>query len=101
MTSFQIDTGAEFDRPQYGKINYCEAVLDAARDSVAHDATQDEIDAALAKQIVRDLIAPKTSKTVRAHFARYWPLIAPMAATAPASFDFVIQEFAERLSELG
>jgi len=101
MTSFAIDTGSDFDRPQYGKINYCEALLDAAKDSVAEDAAQDEIDEALAKLIVKDLVAPKTSKTVRAHFARYWPLIAPMIGTAPASFDHVIQEFAERLSDLG
>lgn len=101
MTSFQIETGADFDRPQYGKINYCEALLDAAKDSVAHDAAQEDIDAALAKLIVTDLVTPKTAKTVRMHFARYWPLIAPMAATAPASFDWIIQEFAERLAELG
>lgn len=100
MTSFVIDTGA--DRASYGlgQIDYAQAMLDAAQDAVAADATQEEIDAALAKLIVLDLTAPKTAKTARAHFARYWPLIAPMAHTAPASFDFIIQEFAERLAEL-
>ena len=98
MTSFQLDTGADFDRPQYGKINYTEALLDAAKDSLPDDAAQDEIDAALAKLIVTDLVTPKTAKTVRAHFIRYWPLIQNLA---PASFDYVIQEFAERLAELG
>ena len=100
MTTFQIDTGADFDRPAYGRINYTEALLDAAKDSLPHDAAQDEIDAALAKLIVLDLVTPKTAKTVRAHMIRYWPLVAQMASTSPASFDHVIQEFAERLAEL-
>lgn len=96
--TFIIDTGT--DRQSYGRMNYTEALLDAAQDAAGEGAAQDEIDAALAKLIVKDIVAPKTSKTVRMHFARYWPIIAPMADTAPASFDYVIQEFAERLSEL-
>ena len=100
MASFQIDTGSSFDALVYGRINHCEALMDAAQDSLPHDAAQEDIDAALAKLIVADLIAPKTAKTARMHFARYWPLIGAMAATSPASFDFVIQEFAERLAEL-
>ena len=99
MTSFQIDTG-DNGMKGYGKIDYCQALLDAAQDAVAADASQEEIDASLAKLIVMDLVAPKTAKTARMHFARYWPLIAAMAHTAPASFDHIIQEFAERLGEL-
>ena len=101
MTSFQIDTGADFDRPAYGRINYTEALLDAAKDSLPENADQDEIDAALAKLIVTDLVTPKTAKTVRAHMIRYWPLVAQMASTSPASFDHIIENFAERLAELG
>lgn len=97
--TFIIDTGASFDTPQYGRIDYCQALQDAARDSLPHDADDGEVAAALAKLIVADLLAPKTAKTARMHFARYWPLIAEMAVTAPASFDFVITEFAERLGE--
>lgn len=100
MTTFAIDTGTSFDAPQYGRIDYCQALQDAARDSLPHDAGPEDVGAALAKLIVADLLAPKTAKTARAHFARYWPLIADMAHTAPASFDFVFQEFAERLAEL-
>lgn len=100
MTSFSIDTGSDFDPPQYGRIDYCQALQDAALDSLPHDAAQDEIDAALAKLIVHDLLTPKTAKTVRMHFARYWPLIGAMAATSPASFDFIIEQLAERLGEL-
>ena len=99
MTSFHIDTGSSFDAPQYGRIDYCQALQDAARDSLPHDADEDEVAAALAKLIVADLLKPKRAETARAHFARYWPLIAEMAVTAPASFDFVFQEFAERLAE--
>ena len=98
MTSFTIDTGDTRDPLQgYGKINYCEALLDAAQDAVDADASQEEIDASLAKLIVLDLTAPKTAKTCRMHFARYWPLISGLA---PASYDFVIAGYAERLREL-
>jgi hypothetical protein len=99
MTTFQIDTG-DLDRPQHGRIDYCQALQDAAFDSLPEDAPQEDIDAALAKLIVADLVAPKTAKTVRTHFARYWPLIWSMAATSPPSFDFIIEQFAERLAEL-
>ncbi len=97
MTSFVIDTGSTRTGYGLGQIDYAQALLDAAQDAVAADATQEEIDAALAKLIVADLTAPKTAKTARAHFARYWPLIQGLA---PASYDHVIQEYAERLAEL-
>lgn len=97
MTSFVIDTGPTRASYGLGQIDYAQALLDAAQDAVAADATQEEIDAALAKLIVADLTAPKTAKTARAHFARYWPLIQGLA---PASYDHVFQEYAERLAEL-
>ena len=80
----------------HGRIDYCQAVEDAARDSLPPDADQDQIDAALAKLIVSDLLKPKRADTARTHFARYWPLIQGLT---PASYDFVFQEFAERLAE--
>lgn len=94
MTSFVIERPARAD---LGQIDYCQALMDAAQDAVAEDCTQEELDAELAKLIVTDLTAPKTAKTARTHFARYWPLIQRLA---PASYDHVIQEYAERLSEL-
>ena len=97
MTSFTIDTGDDRSGHGYGKIDYAQALLDAAQDAVEPDAPQDEIDAALAKLIVLDLTAPKTAKTARMHFARYWPLISGLA---PASYDFVFEHYAERLAEL-
>jgi hypothetical protein len=92
--TFSIGTDSA---PAWGQINYTEALLDAAKDSLPHDATQAEIDAALAKLIISDLLAPKTAKTARMHFARYWPLINAMT---PESYDRVIEEYAERLAEL-
>jgi hypothetical protein len=92
--TFVIDTG--FDAPAYGRIDYCQALQDAARDSLPHDADEYEVAAALAKLIVADLLKPKRADTARQHFARYWPLIAGLP---PASYDFVFQEFAERLAE--
>ncbi len=95
MTTFAIDTGNDF--VTHGRIDYCQALQDAALDSLPPDADQDEIDAALAKLIVADLLKPKRADTARLHFARYWPLT---QALAPASYDFVFQEYAERLAEL-
>lgn len=97
MTSFVIEPQTTGNGYSLGQIDYCQALLDAAQDSVSDDATQEELDAELAKLIVMDLTAPKTAKTARMHFARYWPLIQRLA---PASYDHVIQEYAERLSEL-
>lgn len=98
--TFVIDTGPSHASYSLGSIDYTQAMLDAAHDAAPANATQEEIDAALAKLIVIDLTAPRTAKTARAHLLRYWPLIAPMAHTAPASFDWILTEFAERLAEL-
>ena len=94
MTTFTI----KVDQPYaMGRIDYCEALQDAARDSLDHDATDEEVAAALARLIVTDLVKPKRAETARTHFARYWPLIRDLPQ---ASYDFVIIEYAERLAEL-
>lgn len=95
---FEIDTGMVGST--IGKIGYCEAMLDAALDAAPDNADPLEQGAALARLIVLDLVKPKTAETVRMHALRYWPLIAPMSRTAPASFDFIIEQLAERLGEL-
>lgn len=92
-----IDTGPTREGYSLGQIDYCQALMDFAQDAVGAGATQDDIDAELARLIVSDVIAPKTAKTARAHFARYWTLIKNLA---PASYDYVFQEYAERLAEL-
>ena len=94
MTTFEIDLGATY---AYGQIDYCQALQDAAYDSLPHDAGPEDVSAALAKLIVADLLKPKRADTARQHFARYWPLIRDLH---PASYDHVILEYAERLAEL-
>jgi hypothetical protein len=97
---FAIDTG--IDRPQAPNFDTAQVILDAAADEAGPNATQCEIDACAARMVVRRIVNPKKAETVRHAFAVLWPsVIAPMAHTSPASFDFIISEFAERLAELG
>jgi len=93
-----LDLNTRFDN-QPGILDHCEALQDAARDSLPPDADPEEIAAALAKLIVADLMKPKRAETARQHFARYWPLVDEMRLAAPASYDFIIFEYAERLAE--
>lgn len=93
MTTFTI----EAPPPSYGQIDYCQAMQDAALDSLPHDAGAEDVAAVLARLIVADLVKPKKADTARQHFARYWPLIRDMPG---ASYDFVLIEYAERLAEL-
>lgn len=93
MTTFTVEAPA----PAYGQIDYLQAMQDAALDSLPHGAAPEDVAAALAKLIVSDLVKPKRADTARQHFARYWPLVRDMP---PASYDFVIIEYAERLAEL-
>lgn len=74
--------------------------IETAGDMAGQAATQDEINAALARLVVHDVTRPRTARTVRAHLVHLWPLIAGMAAQSPASFDYCITEIAERLAEL-
>lgn len=94
MTTFEIDLGSTY---ALGQIDYCQAMQDAAYDSLPHDAGPEDVAAALAKLIVADLLKPKRAETARQHFARYWSLIRDLPA---ASYDFVIESYAERLAEL-
>ncbi len=93
MTTFTIEAPSQ----SYGQIDYLQALQDAALDSLPPDADPQDVSAALARLIVADLLKPKRADTARQHFARYWPLIRDMP---PASYDFVILEYAERLAEL-
>lgn len=95
MTSFQIDTG-DGDRGRY-KVDAVQIIMDAARDAMADDATQAELDAEIARLVLQSLLAPKRAETSRRHLLKLWPLVAAMAETSPASFDHVILEFAEHL----
>lgn len=97
--TFVIDLGApERAAPNFDKL---QVLRDAAADSLPIGATPAEIDAALARLIVRDLLAPKRAETSRAHFLAFWPLLSELAGRSPASFDFVVNEFSEHLAGFG
>lgn len=95
---FVIDTGT----PAFitRNVDKVQVLRDAAADMLPPGADQGDIDAQVARLIVLDLNKPRRAETVRAHFRTLWPLVAELADRSPASFDFVIQEFAERLAEL-
>ena len=95
MTAFHIDTG---DTHQSGgwKVNVAEIIMDTASDIAGENATQEEIAIAAVPLIVAKFWDAKKPETVRAHLLKMWPIIAPMATTAPDSFDRILQEYAER-----
>lgn len=96
MPSFEIDTGTDAMRGAW-RVNKTEIIADAARDQVGDGASPAEYHAAVARLIRDDLLAPRKAETARAHFLGLWSLIAPMASEAPASFDWLVLEFAEHL----
>lgn len=97
MTSFMIDTG---DTQTGGwKVNVAEIIMDTAGDIAGENATPEEIAIAAVPLIVAKLWDAKKPETVRSHLLKMWPIIAPMAQTAPDSFDKILTEFAERASE--
>tara|TARA_R110000868_G_scaffold25149_11_gene98246 strand:+ start:566 stop:859 length:294 start_codon:yes stop_codon:yes gene_type:complete len=94
--SFTIDTGSAPARA-FGFGN--NVLLDGVLDSLPDNASQEEIDAATALEIRRDIGKPKTAKSVRAHFAMHWHLIAALADRSPNLFDAIIEELHEQLIE--
>jgi hypothetical protein len=97
MTGFVIDTGSHDPMRGAWRVERVQIIADHARDAVGFDAAPEVYHAEVAKLIRADVMAPKKAETARAHFLALWPLIAPMAREAPASFDFILQEFAEHL----
>ena len=83
----------------YG-IDHCDMLLQTVRDELPDDATQAQIDDLLAQYILGDLRRPVTLETVRGHLLRYWPLIAPLAAREPHTFDSILLEYAEHTTVL-
>lgn len=95
---FEIDTGTNYG-PRTGHIDRADIVMLAATDAANSDDPQDIAQEA-GKMIVRYFWDAKKPDTVRRHLKTLWPIIAPMAETAPATFDHILTEFAERLSEI-
>lgn len=97
MTAFQIDTGVDPMRGAW-RVNKVEIIMDAARDLVGDHADNAEYHAAVARLVHQDVLSPRKPETARSHMLALWPLVAAMATEAPASFDWLIAEFAEHLS---
>ena len=95
--TFAIDTAPAVENRTF-QIDRVQALLDAVRDELGENATQEQIDGKLAEYITGELRAPKTVKTSRRHFIQYFPLIAPLADREPDLFDALILELAELVS---
>ena len=98
--TFVIDTGApeELTRPmRFGRLDSMGWDI---LESLPLDATQAQIDGAIVQVIVGDLRTPKRLDTVRRHLVALWPMVAPLAISSPASFDEIMCEYAERVSDL-
>ena len=95
MTGFHIDTGAPQRTEHNLNIDRVAAIRDAILDGLPEDYTQAQYDGALVQMILGELRTPKTLKTVRGKLIGFLPLITPLAATSPASFDEIILEYAE------
>lgn len=92
MATFEV-----IDDSGLWRVNVCEIIMDTARDRCASDDPQDVARAA-APLIVSRLWDAKKPETVRGKLLQLWPIIAPMATSAPDVFDYILTEFAERAS---
>lgn len=99
MTTFQIDTGDSFDLGRAFGVDVANVIATAAADNAGEFATPEQVAIEAAKLIVARIWEGKKPETVRRNLLRLWPLIAPMAETAPDSFDKILTEFAERATE--
>jgi hypothetical protein len=97
MSSFEIELPSAM--AGYGRIDTAQIIADAAADAAGPDATPEEIGIELAKLIAMQLWEVKKPETVRRKFCTLWPIIQPLATTAPDSFDQILTEFAERANE--
>jgi len=95
---FEIDTGDHDPMRGYGRIDAAQIIMDAAADAAGQDSTEEEIAIRAVPLITAKFWKAKKPETVRAHFLKLWTIIAPMAHTAPDSFDAILTEFAERSS---
>ncbi len=91
--TFTIDIGDTVSQPHRALI------WDYVHDRLPASATDEEICAAIAREIVRSFYKHKKPETVRQDVLRHWNVIAFMATAAPDSFDYVLTEFAERAIE--
>ncbi len=92
MSSFVIDTG-----PQKGFVS---RPYDWVCDALPHDATDDQINVAMARAIIGEFHGPKTLKTVRKRLLMHWDRIKQLAEAHPETFDEILMEYAETTTVL-
>lgn len=97
MTSFTIEQSNPMQG--YGKIDRAAVLADAAADAAPPNATPEEIGIEVAKLVIAQIWSGKKPETVRRHLCGLWSIIAPLAETAPDSFDAILTEFAERATD--
>lgn len=97
MASFEVDTGVT--PTKWGHIDTATIIANAAADAAGYNATPEEIGIELARLVIARLWESKKTETVRRHLCTLWPIIAPLATTAPDAFDRILTEFAERATE--
>lgn len=90
--TFTIDTGAAPAATFYSTV-------DMIRDSLPDNASQDDVDSALAATICADIATPKRLDTARKALCYNWPIIAPLAERYPERFDQIIAAYCERMNE--
>jgi hypothetical protein len=83
----------------YGRIDAAQIIMDAAEDAAGDNSTPEAIAMEAVPLIISKFWDAKKPETVRRHLLSLWPIIAPMATTAPDSFDKILSEFAERATE--
>ena len=76
--TFQIDTGTPQRAWNPLQIDRCGEIRAIAVDSLPEDATQAQIDGAIALAVMGDLHTPKRLDTVRRHLMALMPLIAEL-----------------------
>ena len=95
-----IDTGTQEELTRPMRFGRLDSIGWDILESLPLDATQAQIDGAIAQVVMGDLRTPKRLDTVRRHLVALWPMIAPLALSSPASFDEIMSEYAERVSDL-
>lgn len=92
--TFRIDTGAP-DVPPASAF-----AADWLRDSLPENASDASIASATAYALIGELRAYRSAKWMRRKLLENWQFLLALSAEDPATFDAVLTEYAERLTEI-
>lgn len=73
---------------------------DWLRDQLPEDASDERIALAIAHMMIGDIRKYRRADSVRKAVLYRWTFLAALAEVAPETFDHVLTEYAERLTEL-